>query len=152
MTSLPVPARANGRVSTGRTAALRPPAAPSSKRPNAIVQLTAASEPLVDAAGLAAVLGVSRDYVYAHAGELGAIRLGTGPRPRMRFDPARALDVLAARSRSESSQPSERPAHGAPEPLRRRRARPGARDRAPGARTAAGAPLLPIVGEAPSWD
>ena len=31
---------------------------------------------------------VTRDFVYAHANELGGIRLGTGPRPRLRFDPA----------------------------------------------------------------
>ena len=27
-------------------------------------------------------------FIYAHADELGAIRLGGGPRPRLRFDPA----------------------------------------------------------------
>lgn len=27
-------------------------------------------------------------FIYAHADELGAIRLGAGPRPRLRFDPA----------------------------------------------------------------
>lgn len=31
---------------------------------------------------------VTRDFVYAHANELGGIRLGGGPRPRLRFDPA----------------------------------------------------------------
>ena len=39
----------------------------------------------VDAATLAQQLDVDRDWVYAHAGELGAIRLG-GPRGRLRFD------------------------------------------------------------------
>jgi hypothetical protein len=35
---------------------------------------------LVDAAGLADLLGTSRDFVYAHADELGAIRLSSGPK------------------------------------------------------------------------
>lgn len=39
----------------------------------------------VDAATLALDLGVERDWVYSHAHELGAIRLG-GPRGRLRFD------------------------------------------------------------------
>lgn len=39
----------------------------------------------VDAAHLAHVLGVERDWVYAHARQLGAIRLG-GPQGRLRFD------------------------------------------------------------------
>jgi hypothetical protein len=40
---------------------------------------------LVDAAQLAVILGVERDWVYAHARQLGAVRLG-GPRGRLRFD------------------------------------------------------------------
>jgi hypothetical protein len=40
---------------------------------------------LVDAATLARELGVERDWVYAHADELGAVRLG-GPKGRLRFD------------------------------------------------------------------
>jgi hypothetical protein len=48
---------------------------------------------LVDAATLAQTLGVSRDTVYAHADELGGRRVGDGARPRLRFDPAVALDT-----------------------------------------------------------
>lgn len=40
---------------------------------------------LADAATVARLLGVDRDWVYAHARELGAIRLG-GPHGRLRFD------------------------------------------------------------------
>jgi hypothetical protein len=40
---------------------------------------------LVDAATVARTLGVTRDWVYLHANELGAIRLG-GKRGRLRFD------------------------------------------------------------------
>ena len=39
----------------------------------------------VDASAVARELGVERDWVYAHAEELGAIRLG-GPQGRLRFD------------------------------------------------------------------
>jgi hypothetical protein len=41
---------------------------------------------LVDAATLAAELGVGRSWVYEHSDELGAVRLGGGTRPRLRFD------------------------------------------------------------------
>ena len=50
---------------------------------------------LVDAATLARMLGVERDWVYAHARELQAVRLG-GERGRLRFDVAavfRSLDL-----------------------------------------------------------
>ncbi|HEY5197760.1 MAG TPA: hypothetical protein VIJ51_12120 [Solirubrobacteraceae bacterium] len=54
---------------------------------------------LVDARELAAQLGVSIDYVYAHATQLGAIRLGNGRRARIRFDLAAARDALEATRR-----------------------------------------------------
>jgi hypothetical protein len=41
---------------------------------------------LMDAATLAAELGVTRSWVYEHRDELGAVRLGTGTKPRLRFD------------------------------------------------------------------
>jgi hypothetical protein len=43
---------------------------------------------LVDARELAQELGVSTDYVYVYvyAGELGEMRLGPGPKARVRFD------------------------------------------------------------------
>jgi hypothetical protein len=67
---------------------------------------------LVDARQLAHELGVSLDFVYAHAGELGAMRLGSGPRARIRFDLDRArrsLEEGAAETisrRSRSRRPS----------------------------------------------
>jgi len=75
----------------------------------------------VDAAALADELGVDRDWVYAHARQLGAVRLG-GPRGRLRFDRQQALATLTA-----ETQPA------AVEPLRssRRRGRPGPRDLIP---------------------
>jgi hypothetical protein len=51
---------------------------------------------LVDARALAAELGVARDWVYANADRLGAVRLGDGPRARLRFDVERARGALAA--------------------------------------------------------
>src|ERR1700683_5313512 len=52
-----------------------------------------AARRLVDAATLAAELGVQRSWVYEHTNELHPIRLGTGPKARLRFD---ALVVRAA--------------------------------------------------------
>ena len=49
---------------------------------------------MISAAEAARRLGVDRDWVYAHADELGAERLGDGPRPRLRFDPAKLLRDL----------------------------------------------------------
>jgi hypothetical protein len=43
---------------------------------------------LLTAAEVARRSNVERSWVYAHADELGVIRLGDGPRPRLRFDPA----------------------------------------------------------------
>src|SRR5256885_6052015 len=67
---------------------------------------------------------VSRTWVYEHADELGAVRLGTGPRARLRFD----LDRLAM---AISSAP--RPAGGS-----RARSMPLEED----------ADLLPVYGHA----
>jgi hypothetical protein len=50
---------------------------------------------LVDAATLAAELGVERSWVYAHRAELGAIQLGSGSKPRLRFDVNMARELLA---------------------------------------------------------
>jgi hypothetical protein len=47
----------------------------------------------VDAGDLARMLGIERHWIYAHARELGAIRLG-GPRGRLRFDVDRVAEAL----------------------------------------------------------
>ena len=44
--------------------------------------------PLLTARDVAERFNVDRNWVYAHAVELGVIRIGTGPRPRLRFDAA----------------------------------------------------------------
>ena len=98
-----------------------------------------AARRLVDAATLAAELGVDRSWVYAHRGELGAIHLGTGSKPRLRFDLEVAWKVLARSTSKESQRPK------APVPPRsseRRRQR----------RTRSGPGLLPIRGSVSAID
>jgi predicted DNA-binding transcriptional regulator AlpA len=73
------------------------------------------ADALIDAAELARRLGRSRAWVYEHADELGAIRLGDGPRPRVAFDPAEVQRLLRARGTSPASAGPQ-----APEPARRR--------------------------------
>lgn len=54
----------------------------------------AAGDELVDAAEIARRFGVSRDYVYERAQDFGAVRLGDGPKARLRFDPDRVAEAL----------------------------------------------------------
>jgi hypothetical protein len=62
---------------------------------------------LLTARQVATRFNVDRSWVYAHADELGVVRLGQGPRPRLRFDPAVvAQRVVAARGRSLTPEPS----------------------------------------------
>jgi predicted DNA-binding transcriptional regulator AlpA len=75
---------------------------------------------LLEASQLAHRLGVSREWVYEHATELGAITIGDGPKPRLRFDPEMAAAALARRRRSPdpvATKPQDTPP-------RRRRPRP----------------------------
>jgi hypothetical protein len=93
---------------------------------------------LLDAAEVARRLGRGREWVYRHAGELGAVPLGDGERPRLGFDPARVAAYLDA---CRTSRRTERPA----EPTAKRSAgRAGTRQRA------GSTDLLPIRGEAPA--
>jgi len=85
---------------------------------------------LVDASQLARQLGLTRAWVYEHANELGAITLGDGPRPRLRFDPEIAAQALHARQRTEPARPQ--PASDATRPGRPRRRPPST------------VPLLPV--------
>lgn len=50
--------------------------------------------------------GLSRDWVYAHANELGAIRLSSGPKAQMRFDLAKADAYLATLSLLPTQEPA----------------------------------------------
>lgn len=57
---------------------------------------------LVTAAEVARWCGVERSWVYAHAEELGARKIGAGERPRLRFDLAEVSERIAALSSSQS--------------------------------------------------
>ena len=59
---------------------------------------------LVGPRELAEGLGVSLDYVYAHATELGALRLGSGPKARIRFDLDGARRLLEARGQQPTTR------------------------------------------------
>jgi len=76
--------------------------------------------PLVDASVVAEHLGVTRGYVYQHADELGARRLGSGPRARLRFSLAEIDERLSTCSASRESD-SLKPAPQAVSRPRRRR-------------------------------
>jgi hypothetical protein len=83
----------------------------------ALAAATSEAHGTVDVATVARELGMSRDWVYAHADELGAERRGSGPKARLRFDLERAR---AAFSRPGGPSPvPETP----PAPRRRRERR-----------------------------
>jgi hypothetical protein len=70
---------------------------------------------LLDANGLAERLGVERDWVYEHADELGAIRLG-GEHGRLRFDLEEVKEILRARNAPPARSGRRRPARRASKP------------------------------------
>jgi hypothetical protein len=84
---------------------------------------------LIDTAEVARRFGRSRDWVYDHATDLGALRLGDGSRPRLAFDPARVSTYIDGKA-TIAEEPPPSPAPRAPH--RRRRS------------ASVGAPLLPI--------
>jgi hypothetical protein len=55
-------------------------------------------------AQVAARYGVSRSWVYAHQRELGAMRLGSGPRARLRFNSTVVANAISAFDRAYSSR------------------------------------------------
>jgi hypothetical protein len=71
---------------------------------------------LVTVDQVCAHFGVKRSWVYAHADELGVVRLGDGPRARLRFDLRRCSERFAERETSK-------PAADSSEARRRRRRR-----------------------------
>ncbi len=92
--------------------------------------LPVARRGLVDAVTLASELGMSRSWVYENRGALGAVQVGDGKKPRLRFN----LDVALAAFRAIENKP--RAAAQPPKQAPRRRPR--------GTTTV---PLLPIRGE-----
>jgi hypothetical protein len=79
----------------------------SSGRPDASDRLTRAREKgrLVTVAELASWLQVEPSYVYEHADELGAMRLGNGPKARLRFDPEDVKRRISCEGGRESVRP-----------------------------------------------
>jgi len=82
---------------------------------------------LLTAAEVAGRFGFTVDWVRDHAAELGVLRVGDGPRPRLRFDPDRVTDAVDRRFGGGESPRDDPPAHG---PVRRAR-RTGAEGRRP---------------------
>ena len=74
---------------------------------------------LVDAAELARRFGIDRSWVYSHAIELGAVRLGGGTKPRLRFDPEIAARVLRRVDGEAAADPPARSGKRAGQPPRR---------------------------------
>jgi hypothetical protein len=81
----------------------------------------------VDAATLARALSVERAWVYLRARELGALRLGDGPKARLRFDLERARAALAEMNARDQPPPDKPPRHRRGRP-RKRAATPAGMD------------------------
>lgn len=71
---------------------------------------------LVDAAELARRFGIERSWVYTHAIELGAVKLGDGPKPWLRFDPEIAARVLRRVGEVPAADPPARSGERAGQP------------------------------------
>jgi hypothetical protein len=78
---------------------------------------------LLTANQVAERLAVEPAWVYSHADELGAIRLGSGDKPRLRFDQAEVAAYLTAGYGRQGSQHGDS-APGAALQRRRRRSQP----------------------------
>lgn len=76
---------------------------------------------LVDAAELARRFGIERSWVYSHAIELGAVKLGSGSKPRLRFDPKVAMRVVQKLGKSGAADPPARSGERAGQPQGSRR-------------------------------
>lgn len=75
----------------------------------ALLQDDAEPARLLDPGELAARLSVDRSWVYEHASELGALRLGDGPRARLRFDPVTVAERLTGERHTVSARTRARP-------------------------------------------
>jgi hypothetical protein len=63
---------------------------------------------LIDARGVARILGCRRSWVYEHKAELPLVRLGNGHRPRLRFDRA-TVEAMAGIARGDEEAAESRP-------------------------------------------
>ena len=83
-----------------------------------VAELISPAEPssrCLTAAQVAERFGVSRDWVYDRAAELGAIPLGDGPRPRLLFDAEKVAEAFTPRPFTpppppERRRPNQKPA------------------------------------------
>lgn len=71
---------------------------------------------LVDAAELARRFGIERSWVYSHAIELGAVKLGSGAKPRLRFDPQIVARALWKAGEGSAADPPARSGERADQP------------------------------------
>ncbi len=69
----------------------------------------AAPSGLATAAEVAERLGVHKSWVYANQQRLGAVRLGTGPKARLRFDIERAARVISGDPKTAPPRRAGRP-------------------------------------------
>jgi hypothetical protein len=104
-------------------------------------EAASARRKMLSAAEVADLFGVSRRWVYDHAEVLGARRLGSGIRPRLRFDPdevAERIDGLGSRPGAQGSatmrgdcRTDSLPARSGDIVVGQARKRPGRRSNAP---------------------
>jgi hypothetical protein len=87
---------------------------------NARSTMMRAPEPLVGACEVAEYLSVNPSWVYEHADELGARRLGNGPRARLRFSLTEVDERLSTCSVGRESAAREPAPQAASRPRRRR--------------------------------
>ena len=93
------------------------------------------SRELVDAAELARRLGIERSWVYSHAIELGAVKLGGGTKPRLRFDPDVTARVLRKVGEAPAANPPARSGKRVGQPPRAEKAAVRLLPIAPGGKT-----------------
>jgi hypothetical protein len=70
----------------------------------------AADAQYVDASTIARRFGVTRAWVYQHKSRLGAVPLGSGPKPRLRFDITRVPELLGGQRDTSPPRRRGRPA------------------------------------------
>ncbi|MBN9621958.1 MAG: hypothetical protein J0H06_03235 [Actinobacteria bacterium] len=63
---------------------------------------------MISAARVAELWEVARRWIYEHRDELGAVELGKGPRPRLRFDPEVVAERLGAPRSGRAESPDRR--------------------------------------------
>lgn len=69
---------------------------------------TVPDERRLTAAEVAERWGFDRSWVYQHSAQLGAVSVGDGPRPRLRFDPDEVDRAVAAMSARPAPRPRTR--------------------------------------------